>query len=188
MRFFFRMLTPLILVGLLLTPSANAMSTGSLPFSEPDFEWLSQGGGTPYHLWTAGDYWRQTFVGTGLASATDLSLDLVIENAAPASEDLNFDAFVNSTNVGNFTINANTPGLYQFSYSFGPIAGDSYSLELVATNTISDGAGSFSLALADQVSFATLSGTPAIPEPSTVVLMGLGLIGLGYAGRRKLMS
>jgi len=29
---------------------------------------------------------------------------------------------------------------------------------------------------------------PAIPEPSTVVLMGLGLVGLGYAGRRKLMG
>jgi hypothetical protein len=28
----------------------------------------------------------------------------------------------------------------------------------------------------------------AIPESSTVVLMGLGLVGLGYAGRRKRMS
>jgi len=30
--------------------------------------------------------------------------------------------------------------------------------------------------------------TAAIPEPSTVVLMGLGLVGLGYAGRRKLVG
>jgi len=30
--------------------------------------------------------------------------------------------------------------------------------------------------------------TAAIPEPSTIILMGLGLVGLGYAGRRKLMS
>jgi hypothetical protein len=28
----------------------------------------------------------------------------------------------------------------------------------------------------------------AVPEPSTVVLMGLGLVGLGVAGRRKLVS
>jgi hypothetical protein len=28
----------------------------------------------------------------------------------------------------------------------------------------------------------------AIPEPSTIVFMGLGLVGLGYAGRRKLVS
>jgi hypothetical protein len=30
--------------------------------------------------------------------------------------------------------------------------------------------------------------SPAIPEPATVVLMGLGLLGLGVAGRRKLGS
>jgi hypothetical protein len=37
----------------------------------------------------------------------------------------------------------------------------------------------------------TFSGTPdtsAIPEPSTVVLMGLGLVGLGVATRRKLLT
>ena len=28
----------------------------------------------------------------------------------------------------------------------------------------------------------------AVPEPSTVLLMGLGLVGLGYAGQRKLVS
>jgi hypothetical protein len=36
--------------------------------------------------------------------------------------------------------------------------------------------------------FVDPDGVAAIPEPATVVLMGLGLVGLGYAGRRKLMS
>jgi len=36
--------------------------------------------------------------------------------------------------------------------------------------------------------FGAATFTPAVPEPSTVVLMGLGLVGLGYAGRRKLVS
>ena len=30
--------------------------------------------------------------------------------------------------------------------------------------------------------------TAVVPEPATVVLMGLGLVGLGYAGRRKLAN
>jgi PEP-CTERM motif len=29
---------------------------------------------------------------------------------------------------------------------------------------------------------------PTIPEPATVVLMALGLVGLGYARRRKLVT
>ena len=33
-----------------------------------------------------------------------------------------------------------------------------------------------------------VTATAAIPEPSTIVLMGLGLVALGYAGRRKLVG
>jgi len=34
---------------------------------------------------------------------------------------------------------------------------------------------------------ARFSESSIVPEPATVVLMGLGLVGLGYAGRRKLV-
>jgi len=38
----------------------------------------------------------------------------------------------------------------------------------------------------DAVGTLHITSAEAIPEPSTIVLMGLGLVGLGYAGRRKL--
>jgi hypothetical protein len=42
--------------------------------------------------------------------------------------------------------------------------------------------------LGDSCSLGSDSGQVTIPEPSTVILMGLGLVGLGYVGRRKLVS
>jgi hypothetical protein len=45
-----------------------------------------------------------------------------------------------------------------------------------------DGPGGLSFAGVDDIRILA-----AVPEPSTVVLLGLGLIGLGYMGRRKLV-
>ena len=90
--------------------SANAVV---LPFSEPDFDWFAQGAATPNHIWIAGDYWAQTFNGTGLPSATDLTLDLNIGLDAFPSENLDISVIVNGNPVGSFTLTPADGGLQQ---------------------------------------------------------------------------
>lgn len=145
-----------------------------LIFSEPDFEWYSQGPSTQYHLWTTGDYWRQQFDNTGLESATDLSLDLVIlHDLALGTQDMSFDVFVNGLTVGSFDLLAGVSGLYQYDFSFSPIAGNDYFIEMIATSSMVPGNGSYSIVL-DNQSFATLTPAPT----SLAVFALLGLVGI----------
>lgn len=163
-------------VLLLLQCNSFAANPVTLTFNEPNFDWLAQGtSASPYHIWTTGDFWTQQFSGTGLNSANRLDLKLQIANdGALASQNLGLNVRVNGSSVGNLTLFSQTPGMYQGTYNFPAIAGDAYEIKLIATSTIADGAGSFSL-LIDGPSTATLG---FIPEPSAIALAVIGLVAI----------
>ena len=163
--------------------SQSVANADSLEFAEPDFEWLSQGGGSPNHLWTEGDFWQQEFNETGIFGVTGVFLNLFIEDDnALASEDLDFRVLVNGNEIGEFSLLADTAGTYEFGYSFDPITGDDFVFRLEATSTISPGSGSFSLNVGNGNSFVDLT---TVPEPSIGFLLATTMLVLRASRYRK---
>ena len=162
---------------------AGATQAVELTFSEPDFDWYAQGAATPYHIWITGDYWSQDFASTGLASANAMTLYLNVDDTA--SETLNLDALINGVDIGDFSLDPNDMGLQTFAFSFAPVAGDSYLIELVALHTLTSGVGSYSISLDGGESKAVLTGSE-VPEPTTLAM--LALAGAGLALRKRLVG
>ena len=73
-------------------------------------------------------------------------------------------------NLSTLVFTATTPGTYGFLFSFAPATGGALGLADGTNPPLTLGAG----------------GTvTVVPEPTTALLFGLGLIGLGVAGRRS---
>lgn len=67
-------------------------------------------------------------------------------------------------------------GQYQFQLDPSMLSGDSFGVTVTSHN------GDFSL---DQSSLSVNYAANAVPEPTTVLLLGGGLAGMGFAGRRR---
>lgn len=141
-------------------------------------------------MWTAGDYITQTYTGTGLSAVNSLDYNLKL-----------FDGISNNTETLSIQINGiqvdtqNVAGcgpVYCSSdvaignlVNFSPIVGNGdYTLKIALTNDIGGGIGYISF---DNSGLFTISNT-TVPEPSTVALFGLGLVGLSVARRRTRQS
>ncbi len=139
--------------------SASAASGQvQLFFAEPGFEWHVQGfNASPYHIWTAGDYWAQTFPPTTVSTAAGMHLRLFVDNnKLIAGESIQLNVKLNGTVVGQASIAEGFTGPLDFDYPFGgagapgAIAGPVYRVELVETNSVFPGYGAASMGLANQ--------------------------------------
>jgi len=79
-------------------------------------------------------------------------------------------ASVGFENLATLVFTATTPGTYGFLFSFDPVTGGVLGLGDGSTESLTLGAG---------------GSVTVVPEPTTALLFGLGLIGLGVAGRRS---
>lgn len=173
----------------LLMTIASAASAAPLFFSSPDFVWFHpSGGATPSHIWVAGDYWEQTFSGTGLNSSAALDLDIFIDDNILFSGDaVNLDVLLNGLTVGNFSVGSGVTGLLSESFTYAPVAalaGQSFDIKMLETNTIDPGHGSISMGV-DRQSFASLHETAPVPETNTMALVGFGALALAGFGLRR---
>jgi hypothetical protein len=158
-----------MMVGLLIPPMAHG---ATLVFSQPDFEWhLSSGLATPFHIYSAGDFWAQNFSSTGLAEVNQMSLTLQFNSeTTPTSSYLNLGVLLNGFDIGELSVQSGDTGLHDYQFSFDPVSGPDYRLELLALNSTGDGGGAVSLAI-DGNSYATIV---AIPEPEISILLVFG--------------
>ncbi len=131
-----------------------------LAFSQPDFEWSHAGDNwvKPYHIWITGDYWAQNFLSTLLPAASHLTLQLTIDDNTFSSQQLDVDVLLNEIAVGSFSMPPGMLGPQTLDFSFDPIAGPDFRLEIRATNTVTD-TGCVSMAI-DGRSFFTLTAPP----------------------------
>lgn len=139
----------------------------------------------PCHIWKQTDYWAQTFFASSLASVGRLDLSLNIDNVLNSGASIFFAALVNGTTVGSFSFADGDPsGVYNLGWVFAPLSAVNYRVELRITSPdVPDGYGSTGLAL-DGSSWVRITDASAVPEPSTLILLGTGLIGLAGASFR----
>lgn len=150
-----------------------------------------QGGGTSdFEIWSTSGGEPQAIPGTPLAAAT------MSFGEGEAFVGANISAFGLNVTVGDVLALVQIGGSSTGDGSWAGVDGGGYAGGVGFSTFFSDPSGVWHDHLfnpdgVDDLGFRTFvdpDANAAIPEPSTIVLMGLGLVGLGYAAHRKLVS
>src|SRR5438445_473442 len=142
----------------LLAMRGQVNADTSLAFSQPDFEWshAAEGWVKPYHIWLADDFWAQNFPATPLPSANHMTLTLYLDDNTFSSQQFDVNVLLNQTVVGSLSLTPGMLGTQAVDFSFDPVPGPDYRLEIRAMNTVTD-TGCVSIAV-DGRSFFRLNG------------------------------
>lgn len=160
-------------------PSAGSISGGPTA-SGP----LGAGGGGVHFI--TGDDLTETFIGTGLASANTSHWIFDMDDFTFAGVINTFDLLINGTVIGDFSFVGlgfgSTIHSFDLSFNHSSIAGDDYTLKMLATSTVPPGLASWNWLPGGSV---TLDNIIRVPEASSITLLVLALAGIGFSRRKK---
>jgi len=143
------------------------------------------------YMYTANDFLTEIFF-TGQTSIHGLTYDWSVQDNLGGNPGANYenDVYINSVLVGSFLMpDCNYCGTTMEMvgvFNFAPIEGDgTYALSIVLAQTVPPGDGN-EVFLAPGSATLVDSGGGTTPEPSSLILLGTGVVGLAGWMRRKL--
>ncbi len=130
----------------------------------------------------------QIFTDTGLQYANQIHLEFYVTENTLFENFINWNVFINEVNIGSWSwSNTNGVGQVVLNIDFPNIvAAGSFAIAMRVINTIPPGSGSIALGPNGVLELSGESeGAKPIPEPATVMLFAIGLV--GFATARKLL-
>ena len=139
------------------------------------------------YFWSVsrGDLISETFTGTGLNSVNQIDLEFsVTQNVLSSGAFTNWDVLVNDNVVGSWSWkDSDGTGVVDLSFNFADIFGaGTYDIAMEVTNEVAGGSGSIAIGYPGEM---ILTGGAAVPEPATMMLFGIGILGLAGVSRKK---
>jgi hypothetical protein len=134
----------------------------------------------------SGAFATETFVSTGLSPTNHSEWIFSIADHTTSGVHSTFEALINGFVVGTFSFDGGVSLSHDFDlvFDYAPIAGDTFTLELLATSTVPVAHGTWDWKTGGAVTLSNL----AVPQPANLVLFGTALAAvlLLRAGRRTI--
>jgi len=145
-------------------------------------------GGQTAYQWSTGDWVASPVFVASASSVTGLTENWTYWRNLGLGGTETWNIYINTILVGSEVLPdcgvCDSTSTLSNSFSFAGIApvGGGYQIQLILQNTVPGGEGS--VAWLDGGSTTLSTSDSAIPEPGTMALLGLGLIGVGFIRRR----
>lgn len=135
-------------------------------------------------FWNAGDFVEQQFTATGITRIDEFSLGLDIGPNSLNGDTQDMDVLINGFVIGSYQINPGDTFLDLNFTGLNLVGTGDYLVRLLTTRTVTNFAGS--AAISDGApGNLVLTQFTAVPEPGALGLLAFGLVGLGFAVRRR---